>query len=240
MVMLHSMRVLYVEDSVSLQKTVGGALRRSGYAVDVAGDGEEGARLAQTEAYDVAVLDIMLPKLDGISLLRQLRACGCDVPVLMLTARTAVSERVDGLNHGADDYLGKPFALEELLARVQALARRRYGQTNPETRLGPVTLDAVAKTVTCHGRPVELKPREYALLEYLVFRQGAVVPRTEIEAHIYDDLTDPMSNVVNSAICILRRRLTEAGAPPMIHTRRGHGYQVALEPEDACTPSIAD
>ena len=234
------MRVLYVEDSVSLQKTVGGALRRSGYALDVAGDGEEGARLARTEPYDVAVLDIMLPKLDGLSLLQQLRANGCDVPVLMLTAKTAVNERVAGLNHGADDYLGKPFALEELLARVQALARRRYGQTKSATTIGPVTLDSVAKSVTCLGQAVELKPREYALLEYLVFRQGAVVPRTEIEAHIYDDLTDPMSNVVNSAVCILRRRLTEAGAPPMIHTRRGHGYQVSLEPEELCTPYTDD
>ena len=154
------MRVLYVEDSVSLQKTVGGALRRSGYAVDIAGDGEEGARMALTEPYDVAVLDIMLPKLDGISLLQQLRANGCDVPVLMLTAKTAVNERVAGLNHGADDYLGKPFALEELLARVQALARRRYGQTKSTTTIGPVTLDSVAKTVTCFGQTVELKPRE--------------------------------------------------------------------------------
>ena len=234
------MRVLYVEDSASLRQTVGEALRRSGYAVDVAADGEEGAALALSEPYDVVVLDIMLPKLDGVSLLRRLREKGHSVPILMLTARTAVSDRVAGLNHGADDYLGKPFALDELLARVQALVRRRYGQTSAKTSIGPVTLDAVAKTVTCQDRPVELNPREYALLEYLVFRQGAVVSREEIESHIYDDLVDPMSNVVNSAICILRRRLTDAHAPPLIHTRRGLGYCVSLEPQVWCAPFIKD
>lgn len=224
------MRVLYVEDSVSLQETVGRALRRSGYAVDLAADGEEGAALALAEPYDVAVIDIMLPKLDGRSLLRRLRAQGCTVPVLLLTARTTVPDRVAGLNDGADDYLVKPFALEEFLARVQALARRRYGQTATEIGIGPVTLNTVAKTVAFGGNVIDLNPREYALFEYLALRQGEVVSRAEIEAHIYDDLTDPMSNVVNSAVSILRRRLAEAGAPTVVHTRRGHGYQVAFEP----------
>lgn len=224
------MRVLYVEDSVSLQETVGRALRRSGYAVDLASDGEEGAALALAEPYDVAVIDIMLPKLDGRSLLRRLRAHGCTVPVLLLTARTTVPDRVAGLNDGADDYLVKPFALEEFLARVQALARRRYGQTAAEIGIGPVTLNTVAKTVAFGGNVIDLKPREYALFEYLALRQGEVVSRAEIEAHIYDDLADPMSNVVNSAVSILRRRMTDAGVPPVVHTRRGHGYQVAFEP----------
>lgn len=224
------MRVLYVEDSANLRETVGRALRLSGYAVDVAADGEEGAALALHEPYDVAVIDIMLPKLDGLSLLRRMRASGCTVPVLMLTARTAVSERVAGLNGGADDYLGKPFALEEVLARVQALVRRRYGQTSAEVTVGPVTLNTIAKTVSCGGTRIDLKPREYALFEYLALRRGEVVSRTEIEGHIYDDLVDPMSNVVNSAISILRRRLADAGAPPIVHTRRGLGYEVKHEP----------
>lgn len=218
------MRVLYVEDSTSLRRTVAAALRRSGYAVDVAEDGEEGAALALAEPYDVLVLDIMMPKLDGVTLLQRLRAAGQDAPVLMLTAKTAVSDRVAGLNQGADDYLGKPFALEELLARVQALGRRRYGQTVSEIAIGPVRIDTVTKTVACAGRPVELAARDYALLEYLAFRRGAVVSRAEIEAHIYDDLVDPMSNVIDSAICILRRKLADGGAPPLIHTRRGFGY----------------
>lgn len=221
------MRVLYVEDSASLRQTVGAALRRSGYAVDVAADGEEGLAKATTEPYDVLVLDIMLPKLDGLAVLERVRAAGRDTPVLMLTAKTTVGERVAGLNRGADDYLGKPFALEELLARVQALGRRRYGQTVPQIEVGPLTVDTVAKTATCAGRPVELKPREYALLEYLAFRRGAVVSRTDIEAHIYDDLVDPMSNVVDSAVCLLRGKLADAGAPPLIHTRRGLGYCLA-------------
>lgn len=222
------MRVLFVEDSTSLRQTVAAALRRSGYAVDVAPDGEEGAALATSEPYDVLVLDIMLPKLDGLEILKRVRAAGRDTPILMLTARTAVSDRVAGLNHGADDYLSKPFALEELLARVQALGRRRYGQTVPQIAVGPLTVDTVTKTAACEGQGVELTPREYSLLEYLAFRRGAVVSRSDIEAHIYDDLVDPMSNVVDSAICLLRRKLAEAGAPPLIHTRRGLGYCLAL------------
>lgn len=221
------MRVLFVEDSTSLRQTVAAALRRSGYAVDVAADGEEGAALATTEPYDVLILDIMLPKLDGLGILQRVRAAGGDTPVLMLTARTAVSDRVSGLNHGADDYLGKPFALEELLARVQALGRRRYGQTVPQIAVGPLTVDTVSKTAVCDEQAVELTAREYALLEYLAFRRGAVVSRSDIEAHIYDDLVDPMSNVVDSAICLLRKKLSDAGAPPLIHTRRGLGYCLA-------------
>jgi DNA-binding response OmpR family regulator len=169
----------------------------------------------------------MLPKLDGLGILQRVRAAGRDTPVLMLTARTAVSDRVAGLNHGADDYLGKPFALEELLARVQALGRRRYGQTIPQIAVGSLTVDTVAKTAACEGRAVDLTAREYALLEYLAFRRGAVVSRSDIEAHIYDDLVDPMSNVVDSAICLLRKKLSDAGAPPLIHTRRGLGYCLA-------------
>jgi DNA-binding response OmpR family regulator len=231
------MRVLFVEDSAGLRDTVTAALRRSGYAVDTAGDGEAGLTLATSLPYDVAVLDIMLPKLDGLELLQRMRAAGTAVPVLMLTARSSVADRVAGLNRGADDYLAKPFALEELLARVQALGRRRYGQSVPQIVVGPLVVDTVAKRIACAGRPVDLAPREYALLEYLAFRRGVVVSRSEIEEHIYDDLVDPMSNVVDSAICLLRRRLGAAGAPSLIHTRRGLGY--CLTEPQPCPPCSA-
>lgn len=218
------MRVLYVEDSLSLRETVADALRRSGYAVDVTAEGREGAQLGLAEPYDVAVLDVMVPGLDGFGIVDEWRKAGRDLPVLFLTARTAVTDRVDGLNRGGDDYLTKPFALEELLARVQALCRRRYGQTSPQLSIGILNLNTVAKTVRCGDNHLTLTPREYALLEYLAFRAGEVVSRTEIEAHIYDDLAEPMSNVVNSAICLLRSKLDSAGATGVITTRRGLGY----------------
>jgi len=232
------MRVLYVEDSASLRQTVATALRRCGYAVDVAADGEEGAALAVAEPYDVVVLDIMLPKLDGLAVLRHIRAATRDVPVLMLTARTAVRDRVDGLHRGADDYLGKPFSLEELMARIQALNRRRYAVTAPVITIGLLEIDTARKVVAYGGRLIDMKPREYALLEYLALRGEAVVSRSEIEGHIYDDLVDPMSNVVDSAVCLLRRKLAEAGSPPLIHTRRGLGY--SLRHTVPCDPSSGD
>jgi DNA-binding response OmpR family regulator len=218
------MRVLLVEDSVRLQHSIGAALRRSGYAVDSALDGEDGLWMAETNDYDAMVLDIMLPKIDGLEVLSRLRAKAREVPVLLLTAMDAVEDRVKGLNLGADDYLVKPFALEELLARVQALCRRRYGRAAAKTQIGDLLIDSVAKRVWRGDEAIELTPREYALLEYLAARRGAVVSRPEIEEHIYDGQVDPMSNVVDSAICIVRRKLAEAGAAPIIHTRRGQGY----------------
>lgn len=222
------MRILLIEDSVRLQETIGRALRRSGYAVDQATDGETGLWQAQSTSYDTIVLDLMLPKLDGLAVLQRLRQEGRDVPILLLTAKDGVDDRVRGLNSGADDYLIKPFALEELLARVQALCRRRYNAKQPALEVGGVTIDLAAKQVRCGAQVVPLMPREYALIEYLAARRGAVVSRAEIESHIYDDLADPMSNVVDSAVCILRRKLAEAGAPPLIHTRRGLGYVLDL------------
>lgn len=228
------MRILLVEDSPRLQQSISTALRRSGYAVDVAGDGEEGLWLAQTHSYDAVVLDIMLPKLNGLEVLRQVRSEGRSTPVLLLTAKDTVDDRVRGLNQGADDYLIKPFALEELLARVQALCRRKYGLGDARIAVGDLIIDTSAKRVWRGGTPVELTSREYALLEFLAARRGAVVSRSEIEEHIYDGLVDPMSNVVDSTICLVRRKLAEANATPLIHTRRGQGY--VLEAAE-CAPS---
>jgi len=173
------------------------------------------------------VLDIMLPKLDGLTVLRRLRAAEKTTHVLLLTARDTVADRVDGLRQGADDYLVKPFALEELLARVAALCRRAYHVKTGALLIGPLRIDLGARRLRRGGADVELTAREWRLLEYLALRRGEVVPRAEIEAHIYDELVEPMSNVVDAAIYALRRKI---GAD-LIQTRRGLGY--VLEAEDA-------
>lgn len=225
------MRILVVEDSVRLQRTLGTALRRSGYAVDVAGDGDEGLWLAESNDYDAIVLDVMLPKRDGLEVLRTLRGRGRTTHVLLLTARDAVPDRVAGLAAGADDYLVKPFALEELLARVQALCRRAYGKKQSLLTVEDLEVDAATRTARRAGRRIELTAREYHLLEYLARRRGEVVSRTDIEAHIYDGQVDPMSNVVDSAICVLRKKLAVVStSAPLIHTRRGHGYILEASP----------
>ena len=223
-----TMRVLLVEDSPRLQRNIATALRSSGYAVDTAADGDEGLWLAESHDYDAIVLDIMLPKRDGLDVLRTLRARGRPAHVLLLTARDTVADRVTGLQAGADDYLVKPFALEELLARVQALCRRAYGTKEPRLAVADLEIDPIARTVRRAGQPVELTAREYQLLEYLARRRGEVVSRTDIEAHIYDGLVDPMSNVVDSAVCSLRKKIANTpAAAPLIHTRRGLGYVLA-------------
>jgi DNA-binding response OmpR family regulator len=213
--------VLLVEDSPRLQRSVGTGLRRAGFAVDVAGDGENGLYQAEVNDYDVIILDLMLPRVDGLEVLRRLREGGKDTHVLILTARGTVADRVGGLNRGADDFLAKPFAFEELVARVQALGRRRHQSKNPRIAVGPIVIDTAERRVTKGGEVLELAPREYALLEYLALRRGKVVSRSEIEEHIYDGRSDPMSNVVDSAICMLRKRIGDAS---LIETKRGMGY----------------
>jgi DNA-binding response OmpR family regulator len=225
------MKVLLVEDSARLQLSVGRALRKAGYALDVTDNGEDGLWQAVANDYDVIVLDIMLPKLDGLSLLRQLRQKGKGTHVLLLTARDTVEDRVQGLQLGADDYLVKPFALEELLARVEALCRRAYGSKQTRLIIADLEIDTVAKEVFRAGNLVRLKPREYLLLEYLARRSGQVVTRGEIEAHIYDDSVDPMSNVVESAVCSLRKKISASNPAPLIHTRHGLGYVLKVEGE---------
>jgi DNA-binding response OmpR family regulator len=219
------MRVLLVEDSEIMRRTVRRALRHAGFAVDLAADGEEGLAAAELNDYDALVLDIMLPKLDGLALLRRLRAAGKTTHVLLLTARDTVADRVVGLRLGADDYLVKPFALEELLARVEALCRRAYGAKSPALRIGPLEFDFAARRVRREGTEVGLTAREWRLLEYLARRRGQVVPRMEIEAHIYDEFVEPMSNVVDAAVYALRRKI----GPELIHTRRGLGYVLEAE-----------
>lgn len=221
------MRVLYVEDSESLRRSMRRAFRHAGYAVDVAGDGEEGLAAAELNDYDAIVLDIMLPKLDGLTLLRRLRAAGKTTHVLLLTARDTVADRVEGLRQGADDYLVKPFALEELLARVAALCRRAYHAKCGALHIGSLEIDLAGRHVWRGGAEVELTAREWRLFEYLVLRRGEVVPRMEIEAHIYDEFVEPMSNVVDAAVYGLRRKIGHG----MIRTRRGLGY--VLEAEDS-------
>jgi DNA-binding response OmpR family regulator len=224
------MRVLFVEDSQVLQQTVGTALRRSGYAVDVSPDGEDGLWRAENIDYDVIVLDIMLPKLDGLSVLQRLRESRKVTHVLLLTARDSVAERVRGLKLGADDYLIKPFALEELLARVETLCRRAYGSKQNRLVVGDLEIDTAAKRVWRNSQQIKLKPREYKLLEYLVHRRGEVVTQAEIERHLYPDDVELMSNVIESMLSSLRRKLNEASPIPLIHTRRGFGYTLDSEP----------
>ena len=225
------MRILLVEDSLRLQEAIGTGLREMGYAVDIAGDGEDGLWRAETDEYDVLVLDLMLPKLDGLSVLSRLREQGKTTHVLILTARDKVEDRVRGLQLGADDYLVKPFNFLELVARIQALARRAHGVKTSRITLGDLVIDTSACAVTRADEPVELTPREYALLEFLAFRRGQVVSRTQIEQHIYDERVEPASNVVDSAICTLRRKVDRPGAGSLIQTRRGLGY-ILEEPSE--------
>jgi DNA-binding response OmpR family regulator len=218
------MRILLIEDSERLRRSVASGLRKAGYAVDEAADGEEGLWAAQANAYDAIVLDLMLPRLDGLALLRQLRESGNKTHVLILTARDAVEDRVLGLRSGSDDYLVKPFAFDELLARVEALVRRSHGAKQPVLCIGGLEID-MARRVARRGRTnLDLPPREFALLELLALRQGQLVTRTQIESHIYDQQTEVMSNVVDSAIYSLRKKIDTPGEPSLIHTRRGMGY----------------
>ncbi|HEY1684043.1 MAG TPA: response regulator transcription factor [Tepidisphaeraceae bacterium] len=218
------MRVLLVEDSDRLRRSVSHGLRQAGFAVDTAIDGEDGLHLARTENYDAIVLDIMLPKIDGLAVLQKMRNAGKDTHVLLLTARDTVADRVTGLRAGADDYLVKPFAFEELLARVEALVRRQHQNKQPRIRVGPLEINTAARTVERGHVRITLSPREYSLLEFLAMRRGQVVSRTEIEAHIYDMQADLMSNVVDSAVCALRKKIDDVDKPSLIMTRRGMGY----------------
>ena len=224
------MRLLLVEDSARLRESVAPGLRKAGYAVDVAPDGEEGLWRARETPYDLIILDIMLPKLDGLSVLRELRADGTATHVLMLTVRDTVDDRVQGLRAGADDYLSKPFAFDELLARVEALIRRQYGTKSSILRARDLEIDVASRTVKRKGEIVALTPREFRLLEFLVRRRGEVVSRPEIEEHLYSDEKELFSNAVESAVSVLRKKIEGEGAP-LIQTRRGMGYLVEASDE---------
>ena len=225
------MRVLYIEDSKHLKKPVIKGLKASGYAVDDADDGEEGLWMANTYEFDVIILDLMLPRMDGMTVLSRLREEGNRTPVLILSAKDSIDDRVRGLQGGADDYLIKPFALKELLARVETLGRRAYQQSSPFIRIADLELNTATKTASRNGQSLDLAPKQYALLEYLMLKAGQVVSRTEIEEHIYDSNARVMSNVIDSAVSTLRKAISiEEESTPLIHTRRGHGY-IMMEKE---------
>jgi DNA-binding response OmpR family regulator len=217
------MRVLIVEDSEPLRESLRLGLTREGFAVDVAGDGEVGLSQARNNPYDVLVLDLMLPGLSGMEVLAQLRDKRDRPHVLVLTARDQLNDRVRGLNAGADDYLVKPFAFEELLARIHALVRRRYGEPSPVLNIGALSIDVAGRTATLDGHVLDLTAREYSVLEYLARRRGQITTREEIEDHIYGVHKLPSSNAVDSTICVLRAKLG-AGGRDLIRTRRGQGY----------------
>ena len=218
------MRILFVEDSKRLQRSIAIGLRKAGYTIDVTGDGQEGLWFAESYDYDVIILDLMLPGMDGLTILKRLREQGKKAFVLILTAKDTVEDKVEGLQTGADDYLVKPFAFEELLARMQALIRRKYGIKTNSINIGELEIDLARRAVLRNGKEIDLMPREYALLEFLALRKGTLVSRAEIEEHIYDERVDPMSNVVDSAICTLRKKIDSSDDPSIIKTRRGMGY----------------
>ena len=218
------MRVLLIEDSKKLLDSLRLGLSRSGYEVATAPDGELGLRMARTGSYEVIVLDLMLPGLQGLELLSRLREAGDGVHVLILSALDAVEDRVRGLQAGADDYLAKPFSFDELLARLQALRRRKYGSKSRVIRVGDLEIDTVGRSVTKDGADIALTHREYRLLEYLALRRGETVSRMEIEEHLYGSASLPLSNVVDSAICSIRAKLKHGGGANVIHTRPRLGY----------------
>lgn len=218
------MRILLVEDNALQRESLTAGLAATGYIVDASVDGEDGWWHATSNTYDLLILDVMLPKLSGLEILRRLRASGNQTAVLLLTARDAVEDRVEGLNLGADDYLTKPFAFAELLARVRSCIRRQHRTAHPVVVVGELSLDSVGRTVRRNGREVELTPREFAVLEYLMLRAGAVVTRTELCEHLYEFAGDPDSNALDVFISRLRRKLSAGGQTVPIRTRRGHGY----------------
>jgi DNA-binding response OmpR family regulator len=223
------LRLLVVEDEPKLADVLKRGLEEHGYAVDVANDGEQGLALASAPpAYDLIVLDVMLPGLDGFAVCQRLRADHIQTPVLMLTARDAVDDRVAGLDTGADDYLTKPFAFRELLARARALLRREVRSQHPVLRVADIEIDTVSHTVTRGGAPVELTSREYAILEYFARNPNRVLTRTQIAEHVWDYDMVSMSNVIDVYVGYLRRKLGDESEPRLLRTVRGTGYQLRV------------
>jgi len=219
-------KLLVVEDDRTVGQYVKRGLSEAGYQVDLVVDGAEGLRLASDGHYDVVVLDLRLPSMEGRQVLRTLRDRGNPVPVLVLTAQDAVDFKVQALRMGADDYVTKPFALEELLARVEALSRRPKAIAPPVLRVADLVLDTGSREVVRSGRPIELTPKEYAVLEYLMRHQGRVMPRTLITEYAWDYHFDPGTNIVDVVITRLRKKIDHGREPKLIHTVRGVGYVV--------------
>jgi len=218
-------RALLVEDDTTIAEFVVRGLREAGFVVDHAADGEAGLTAAATQPYDVAIVDLMLPKRDGLSLIEGLRRQGVTTPVLILSARRSVDDRVRGLQTGGDDYLTKPFAFAELLARVQALVRRATRTPEPTTlTVEDVTLDLLSRRVTRAGKPIDLRPREFTLLEYLMRNQGKVVSKTMILSHVWEYNFDPQTNIVDVLVSRLREKIDRPFEKKLLHTVRGVGY----------------
>jgi len=220
------MRVLVVEDDASIRSVLVRGLTEEGFAVDQAADGEVGLAKALDPAYDLIILDLVLPKRDGLSLLRWLRSQEIATPVLILTARDAVPDRIRGLDVGADDYLIKPFAFEELLARIRALLRRSRRVFDPVLRVGPLVLDRATRRVAWNDANIELSNREFSILEYMMQHPGEVLSRTRIYEHVWNEQMEAMSNVIDVHVKQIRRKLARAGAETVIGTVRGAGYRL--------------
>lgn len=223
------MRILIVDDDVQLLQQLKEVLEAQRYAVTAANDGQEALEAASQSVFDLIVLDIMMPNIDGLSFLREIRRESIDVPVLMLSARGATEDRVKGLDLGADDYLAKPFSIDELLARIRVLLRRKNNQTDAVLRAGDISLDTVARTVTRAGEPVELTPREFAILEFLLYNKNRVVSRHSLAEHVWTDEFDPfsMSNFMDVHIKNLRRKIDDSARGGIIETVRGMGYIIS-------------
>ena len=219
------MRILVVEDDEKIAFFITRGLKQSGFAVDYAGNGEDGLHLALTDQYDAAIIDIMLPKLDGLSLIEKIRREKVNVPVIILSAKRSVDERVRGLQTGGDDYLTKPFAFSELLARVQALIRRGSNIVEPTTiTVGDISIDLLTRKVVRSGKIIELQSREFALLEYLMRNAGRIISKTMVIDHLWGYDFEPQANVVDVLLCRLRNKVDRDFEKAMIHTIRGAGY----------------
>ena len=222
------MRVLLVEDDVRIARFVAKGLREQSYAVDVATSGDDALYQAEINSYDLFILDVMIPGVDGFAVCRKIRESGIRAPILMLTARDAVEDRITGLDHGADDYLTKPFEFGELLARLRALLRRSSELRPPLITIEDLVLDTQGQRVSRGGHSVAVTTKEYALLEFLARNTGRVIGRAEIAEHVWDESFDPFSNLIEVYVNRLRKKIDTAGAEPLLHTRRGAGYFLGL------------
>lgn len=225
------MRVLVVEDDPALSNLLVRALREESYAVDLAQDGQEAEWLAFENPYDVIVLDLMLPIKDGVTVLKNLREGGIETPVLILTAKDSKDDVINGLDHGGDDYLTKPFSLDELLARIRALLRRQSAVSSTILEIGPIRIDPAKKQVTRDGQFIELTAKEYALMEYFGRNAGVVLSRTQLSEHVWDMNFEPTSNVVDVYVGYLRNKVDKAWGSNYIKTMRGHGYMFDVDGE---------
>ena len=223
------MKLLIIEDSQRLLRSLGSGLKKVGYAVDLVADGVDGLDYARLNDYDAIILDLMLPGMDGLTILRKLRALGKQTHILILSAKDQVEDRIRGLQLGADDYLVKPFSFDELCARINSLIRRRYEAKNPEVVVGPVTLNTATRLVARDGSPLSLTAAEYAILESLVLNRGRVLSKTRLLEAIHDSESFAGPNVVEVLVCNLRKKIGGVGEDSLIVTRRGYGYIVEKE-----------